>query len=49
MVGQWGHYKSNAISLQTDCIAEDEQHYWVRVSIDRFTAEVIDRQVEVVN
>ena len=49
MVGQCGHYKSNAISLQTDRIVEDEQRYWVRVSIDRFTADVIDRQVEVVN
>jgi hypothetical protein len=49
VVAQSGHYKPNAISLQNDCIVEGEQRYWVRVSIDRFTAEVIDRQVEVVN
>jgi hypothetical protein len=29
-------------------IAEGEQHYWVHVAIDRFTGQVIDRQVEVV-
>jgi hypothetical protein len=25
-----------------------EQHYWVHVAIDRFTGQVIDKQVEVV-
>ena len=29
-------------------IVEGEQHYWVHVAIDRFTGEVIDRQIEVV-
>jgi len=29
-------------------IVEGEQHYWVHVAIDRFTGQVIDRQVEVV-
>ena len=28
---------------------EDEQRYWVHVAIDRFTGEVIDKQIEVVN
>jgi hypothetical protein len=49
VVGQSGRYKPNATSLEDDFIVEGEQHYWVHVSIDRFTAEVIDRQVEVVN
>jgi hypothetical protein len=29
-------------------IVEREQHYRIHVAIDRFTGEVIDRQVEVV-
>ena len=29
-------------------IVEGEQHYWVHVAIDRFTRQVIDRQLEVV-
>jgi hypothetical protein len=28
---------------------EGEQHYWVSVAIDRFTGQVIDKQIEVVN
>ena len=28
---------------------EGEQRYWVHVAIDRFTGQVIDKQVEVVN
>jgi hypothetical protein len=30
-------------------IVEGEQHYWVRVAIDRFTGQVVDKQIEVVN
>jgi len=28
---------------------EGEQYYWVHVAIDRFTGQVIDKQIEVVN
>jgi hypothetical protein len=30
-------------------IVEGEQRYWVHVAIDRFTGQVIDKQIEVVN
>jgi hypothetical protein len=30
-------------------LVEGEQHYWVHVAIDRFTGQVIDKQMEVVN
>jgi len=49
VVAQSGHYKPNANNLQNDFIVEGEQHYWVHVSIDRFTGQVIDKQIEVVN
>jgi hypothetical protein len=49
VVAQSGHYKPNATNLQNDFIVEGEQHYWVHVAIDRFTGQVIDKQIEVVN
>jgi hypothetical protein len=33
----------------SDFIVEGEQHYWVHVGIERFTNQVIDKQIEVVN
>jgi hypothetical protein len=48
VVAQTGHFKSNATSLQNDFIVEGEEHYWVHVAIDRFTGQVIDKQIEVV-
>jgi hypothetical protein len=49
VVAQSGHYKPNATSLRNDFIVEGEQHYWVHVAIDRFTGQVLDKQIEVVN
>ena len=49
VIAQSGHYKPNANNLQNDFIVEGEQHYWVHVAIDRFTGQVIDKQIEVVN
>jgi hypothetical protein len=49
VVAQSGHYKPNATSLPNDFVVEGEQHYWVHVAIDRFTGQVIDKQIEVVN
>jgi hypothetical protein len=38
-------------STRTDLerIVEGEQRYWVHVAIDRFTGQVIDKQIDVVN
>jgi len=47
VVAQSGHNKPNAQSLQNDFIAEGEQHYWVHVAIDRFTGQVIGKQIEI--
>ena len=49
VVAQSGHYKPNANNLQNDFVVEGEQHYWVHVAIDRFTGQVIDKQIETVN
>jgi hypothetical protein len=49
VVAQTGRYKPNANSLQNDFVVEGEQHYWVHVAIDRFTGQVLDKQIEVVN
>jgi hypothetical protein len=49
VVAQSGHFKPNAASLPNDFIVEGEQHYWVHLAIDRFTGQVVDKQIEVVN
>ncbi len=49
VVAQTGRFKPNANNLQNDFVVEGEQHYWVHVAIDRFTGQVIDKQIEVVN
>jgi hypothetical protein len=49
VVAQSGHFKPNAGNLQNDFVVEGEQHYWVHVAIDRFTGQVLDKQIEVVN
>ena len=36
-------------SLRNDFIEEGEQYYWVHVRIDRFTDQVLDKRLEVVN
>jgi hypothetical protein len=48
VVAQSGRYPPNASSL-AGFLVDGEQHYWVHVAIDRFTGEVIDKQIEVVN
>jgi hypothetical protein len=48
VVAQSGRYPPNANSL-AGFLVEGEQHYWVHVAIDRFTGQVIDKRIEVVN
>jgi hypothetical protein len=48
VVAQSGRYPPNASTL-AGFLVEGEQHYWVHVAIDRFTGQVIDKQIEVVN
>jgi hypothetical protein len=43
------HCRPNAGSLQNDFVVEGEQHYWVPIAIDRFTGQLLDKQIEVVN
>ena len=49
VIAQSGRYKPNAQNLAADFIVEGEQRYWVHVAIDRFTGQVIDKQIEPVN
>jgi hypothetical protein len=30
-------------------LSSGEQNYWVHIAIDRFTGQVLDKQIEVVN
>jgi len=48
VIAQSGRYPPNATSLSNGFVVNGEQHYWVHVAIDRFTGQVIDKQIEVV-
>ena len=47
VVAQTGRYPQSAKSVD-NFLVEGEQHYWVHVAIDRYTGQVIDKQVEVI-
>jgi Tfp pilus assembly protein PilX len=48
VIAQSGRYPPGETDLRK-FVVEGEQHYWVHVAIDRFTGQVIDKQIEVVN
>lgn len=47
VIAQSGRFPPDETNL-AKFVVEGEQRYWVHVAIDRFTGEVIDRQIEVV-
>ena len=47
IVAQSGHYPKTATGLD-QFVVEGQSHVWVHVAIDRYTGQVIDKQVEVV-
>jgi hypothetical protein len=47
VVAQTGRYPESAADL-SKFVVEGEQHYWVHVAIDRYTGQIIDKQIEVV-
>src|SRR5439155_24829600 len=48
VIAQSGKYAPGETNLAKFNV-EGEQRYWVHVAIDRFTGQVIDKQIEVVN
>jgi hypothetical protein len=47
VVAQTGRYPQSASELSR-FVVEGEQRYWVHVAIDRYTGQVIEKQIEVV-
>jgi hypothetical protein len=47
LIAQSGRYPAMATNL-SQFVVEGEKRYWLHVAIDRFTGEVIDRQLEAV-
>ena len=47
VVAQTGRYGTNATSLSQFNV-EGESRYWIHVAIDRYTGEIVDKQIEVV-
>lgn len=48
VIAQSGKYPPGETNL-ANFVVQGEQRYWVHVAIDRFTGQVIDKQIEVVN
>ena len=52
LVAQTGRYPKGTSGFTSsrgeNFIVEGEQRYWVHVAIDRYTGQVIDKQIEVV-
>jgi hypothetical protein len=53
VVAQTGRYPLNLTQNPQPAdlpkfVVEGEQHYWVHIAIDRFTGQVLDRQIELV-
>jgi len=48
VIAQSGKYAPGETNL-TKFIVAGEQRYWIHVAIDRFTGQVLDKQIEVVN
>jgi hypothetical protein len=48
IVAQSGRYPTSATSLD-NFVVEGERRYWLHVAIDRYTGQVVDKQLEVVN
>ena len=47
-VAQTGVYSSAASSL-SQFVVQGEKHYWLHVALDRYTGEIVDEQLELVN
>ena len=45
IVAQTGRFPKQVTSLDKFNV-EGEQHYWVHVAIDRYTGQILDKQVE---
>jgi hypothetical protein len=49
VIAQSGRYPPTATSLTNGFVVSGEQRYWVHVAIDRFSGQVVDKQIEIVN
>ena len=48
LIAQSGRYKPNAQNVGTDFVVEGERRYWLHVAIDRYTGQILDKQLEIV-
>ncbi|HEY0256510.1 MAG TPA: hypothetical protein VGC39_03625, partial [Candidatus Methylacidiphilales bacterium] len=48
IIAQSGRYPTTAASLD-NFVVEGERRYWLHIAIDRYTGQVVDKQLEVVN
>ncbi len=49
LIVQKGRYGSNSTNLSTSFTVEGEEHIWIHVAMDRYSGQVVAKQVEAVN
>ena len=53
VIGQSGHFVNSSASVSSggrdNFVVEGERHYWLHVAIDRYTGQVVDQQLELVD
>jgi hypothetical protein len=53
VIGQSGHFINNSAPVSSggkdNFVVEGERHYWLHIAIDRFTGQVVDQQLELVD
>jgi hypothetical protein len=53
VIGQSGHFLNNSAPVSSggkdNFVVEGERHYWLHVAIDRYTGQVVDQQLELVD
>jgi hypothetical protein len=48
IIAQSGQYRPNAQNVSSDFVVQGERRYWLHVAIDRYTGQILDKQMELV-
>jgi hypothetical protein len=49
LIVQSGRYTGDNPDLSSGFLVEGERRFWIHLAIDRFTGEIIDREMEAVH
>ncbi|MCE0499385.1 MAG: hypothetical protein LV481_15700, partial [Methylacidiphilales bacterium] len=53
VIGQSGHFLNNSSAVSSggkdNFVVDGERHYWLHIAIDRYTGQIVDQQLEMVD